>query len=73
MNDQYLRSLLALLEAPKEVKKLVEEKKLSPSDAGEIAYRLKDKPEEAIKVAKVVAKAEKNRSKIKEVKLKEKK
>ena len=70
--------LLALLEAPKEVKKLVKEKKISPTDAGEIVYRLKEKPKEIIKVAKTVARSEKSRrkllrDKIKEIKLKERK
>jgi len=73
-----ISNLLALVEAPKEVKKLVEEKKISPSDAGEISYRLKDKPEKAVEVAKKVARSTSNKRKlvrtlIKEHKLKEKK
>jgi ParB family chromosome partitioning protein len=34
INDQYIRTLLSLVEAPKEVKELVEEKKIDPSTAG---------------------------------------
>jgi hypothetical protein len=52
MSHVKLLRLLSLLKAPEPIKKLVEEKKLSPSDAGEIAYRLKDKPEKTIKIAK---------------------
>ena len=36
IHDYYLRSLLSLVDAPKEVKELVEEEKLLPSIAGEI-------------------------------------
>jgi ParB/RepB/Spo0J family partition protein len=68
--------LLSLLEAPHEVKQLVEERKLPPSIAGEIAYKLKDKPEAAVEVARRVARSEDNklrlaRAIITEVKLKE--
>lgn len=56
INEAYLRSLLALVEAPKEIKELVKEEKLSPSDAGELIYRMKDKPKEAVKIAKKVTK-----------------
>jgi len=35
-----VQRLLSLVDAPKEVKKLVEEEKLPPSVAGEIAYQL---------------------------------
>jgi len=35
-----MRYLLSLVDAPKEVKKFVEEEKLPPSVAGEIAYQL---------------------------------
>jgi len=61
INDHYLRTLLSLVEAPKEVKELIEEKKIDTSTAGEIAYRLKERPEKAVEVVKKVAKAEKNR------------
>ena len=78
LNEQYIHTLLSLVDAPKEVKKLVEEEKLPPSIAGEIAYRLKEQPEKMIQVVKKVAKAEKNkleysRQLVQEVKLKEKK
>jgi len=36
INDHYLRSLLSLVDAPEEVKELVEEEDLPPSIAGEI-------------------------------------
>jgi hypothetical protein len=77
IDKKYLMTLLSLLEAPHEVKRLVEEKKLDPSTAGEIAYGLKDKHGVAVKVARKVAKAERNKRElarrlVKEVKLKEK-
>jgi len=59
-----IRYLLSLIEAPKEIKELVEEEELSPSTAGEIVYNLKSKPKEAIKVAKKVAKVEKNKREV---------
>jgi ParB family chromosome partitioning protein len=58
VNEQYLRRLLSLIEAPKEVKELVEERKIDPSTAGEIVYSLKKKPEKIVEVAKKVVKAE---------------
>jgi ParB/RepB/Spo0J family partition protein len=76
MGPTYLRYLLSLLEAPHEVKRLVEGGKIDPSTAGEIVYALKDKPEKAVEVVKKVAKAEKNKRQlarmlVKEVKLRE--
>jgi len=56
-----IQRLLSLVDAPKEVKKLVEDKKIEPSTAGEIAYRLKEQPEKMIQVVKKVAKADENR------------
>jgi ParB family chromosome partitioning protein len=61
ITPRYLYYLLSLTEAPHKIKRLVEEKKIDPSTAGEITYLLKDKPEVAVKVARRVAKAEKNR------------
>jgi len=78
MSLPYVQRLLSLVDAPKEVKKLIEDKGIPPSVAGEIAYRLKEQPEKMIQVVKKVAKAEKNkleysRQLVQEVKLKEKK
>ena len=78
ITDKYLRSLLALVESPKEIQTLVKEEKITPSDAGEISYRLRDNPEKAVEIAKKVAKSTSNKRKlirtlIKEHKLKEKK
>jgi ParB/RepB/Spo0J family partition protein len=75
--ERYLRTVLSLVEAPNEVKQLVEEKKIDPSTAGEITYKLKDKPDKVVEVVKKVAKAEKNKREfarrlVNEVKLKEK-
>jgi ParB/RepB/Spo0J family partition protein len=76
LSHEEIRRLLSLLEAPPEVKQLVEERKLPPSIAGEIVYSLKDKPEAAVEVARRVARSEDNklrlaRAIITEVKLKE--
>jgi ParB/RepB/Spo0J family partition protein len=78
MSPSYLLHLLSLLEAPYEVKRIVEEGKLDTNTAAEITYLLKDKPEEAVEVVRKVAKAERNRRElarrlVKEVKLKERK
>jgi len=78
VSDTEIHRLLALIEAPEPIKKLVEEKKISPSDAGEISYRLKDKPEKAVEIAKKVARSTSNKRKLvrtllRETKLKEKK
>jgi ParB/RepB/Spo0J family partition protein len=56
--ERYLRTLLSLVEAPKEVKELIEEKKIDISTAGEVVYTLKERPEKAVEVIKKVAKAE---------------
>ena len=77
IHHKTLQHLLALVEAPEPIKKLVEENKLPPTDAGEIAYRLKDKPDKAVEIAKRVARSTSNKRKlvralIKEHKLKEK-
>jgi len=61
ISESEVHMLLSLVDAPKEVKKLVEEEKLPPSIAGEIAYKLKDQPEKMIQVVKKVAKADENR------------
>jgi len=76
ISPKMVEFLLSLLEAPHEVKQLVEEQKLPPSIAGEITYRLRDHPEAAVEVAQRVARSEGNRLRlaramITEVKLKE--
>jgi ParB/RepB/Spo0J family partition protein len=50
--------ILALNEAPQELKNLVMENKLDATNASLIAQRLRDIPEEAVKVAQTVAEAE---------------
>jgi hydroxymethylpyrimidine pyrophosphatase-like HAD family hydrolase len=59
LSEPYIHYLLSLVEAPNEIKQLVEEKKIDPSTAGEIIYRLKDKPEKAVEVVKKKDKKEK--------------
>jgi len=76
LSHEEIRRLLSLLEAPPEVKQLVEERKLDANTAGEIVYSLKDKPEAAVEVAQRVARSERNRRQlaramITEVRLKE--
>jgi len=76
VDEDVIRRVLSLIEAPKELRKLVKEGKISPSDAGEISYKLRDKPTEAVEVAKKVAKARNNKRKlvreeVKRIKLKE--
>jgi len=64
MNEKYLRSLLALIKSPPEIQNLVKEQKISPSDAGEITYRLKDNSKKAVEIAKKVAKSVGNKRKL---------
>jgi len=73
---KYITMLLALKRVPKEVKELVEEKRIAATDAAELALRLKDRTSDIVKVAKEIAKSERNkrlklRSALNELRLKE--
>jgi len=76
IGEATIRRLLSLIKAPPEIKKMVEDNTLPGSEAGELCYALRDKPQEAIEVAKKTSKANRNRrqimrSAIKEGKLRE--
>lgn len=70
ISKTYIHNLLALFEVPEEIKEMIKQKKITSSDAAELA---KLEPKEAVKIAKQSAKEEKNqrdfiRNKVAEIK-----